>query len=226
MAVAAGDLEEWRLADPAPLVEAGRAAQWLGTPNRLSTAHVEWPAIDEIARATRYPGVAKPDGMVPSRVDVTPGLDCDSVGARQIILQRRSAVAFDGRSTLPRSRLLAMLRCLGPGAPPWDAIDWPPQVHLALFVHRVDGMVPGVYALMRDEAAVDEWRAAMRSEFLWERDADDERLFLLLPFDMTWPANRVSCDQDIAADGFFSLGMVARFDAALRERGASSGKPA
>ena len=43
--------------------------------------------------------------------------------------------------------------------------------------------------------------------------------FLLLPFDMTWPANRVSCDQDIAADGFFSLGMIARFDAALREEG-------
>jgi nitroreductase len=42
---------------------------------------------------------------------------------------------------------------------------------------------------------------------------------LLLPFDMTWPANRVSCDQDIAGDGYFSLGMIARLEPALRERG-------
>ena len=34
-----------------------------------------------------------------------------------------------------------------------------------------------------------------------------------------WTANRLSCDQDIAADGFFSLGMIARLEPSLRERG-------
>ena len=34
-----------------------------------------------------------------------------------------------------------------------------------------------------------------------------------------WAANRVSCDQDIASDGYFSLGMIARLASALRERG-------
>jgi hypothetical protein len=152
------------------------------------------------------------------------------------MLQRRSAVAFDGQTSLPRATFESMLRRLQPGAPPWDAIDWPPQVHLALFVHRVDGLVPGVYAWLREPAIQEEWRAAMRPEFLWEHvpnnpndrhhpndpnPANDpnDQLFLLLPFDMTWPANRVSCDQDIAADGFFSLGMIARLDAAVRERG-------
>jgi nitroreductase len=32
-------------------------------------------------------------------------------------------------------------------------------------------------------------------------------------------ANRLSCDQDIAEDGFFSLGMLARFEGSLREHG-------
>jgi hypothetical protein len=32
-------------------------------------------------------------------------------------------------------------------------------------------------------------------------------------------AQRVSCDQDIASDVFFSLGMLAEFDASLREFG-------
>ena len=34
-------------------------------------------------------------------------------------------------------------------------------------------------------------------------------------------ARRLSCDQDIASDGFFSLGMIADFDASLDEHGPS-----
>jgi nitroreductase len=34
-------------------------------------------------------------------------------------------------------------------------------------------------------------------------------------------ARRLSCDQDIAADGFFSLGMIAEFDASLQAFGPS-----
>jgi hypothetical protein len=122
-----------------------------------------------------------------------------------------------------------MLGRLQPGAPPWDAIDWPPHVHLALFVHRVDGLTPGVYAWLRDPAVKDEWQPAMRSEFLWEPVGEggqgargkggQEALHLLLPFDMTFPANRASCDQEIAGDGYFSLGMIARFAPALSEHG-------
>jgi hypothetical protein len=41
----------------------------------------------------------------------------------------------------------------------------------------------------------------------------------LAPVDVRATANRLSCNQDIAEDGFFSLGMLARFDAPLRERG-------
>ena len=37
--------------------------------------------------------------------------------------------------------------------------------------------------------------------------------------DVKWPAMRVSCDQDIAGDGFFSLGMIARLEPSLRARG-------
>jgi len=48
---------------------------------------------------------------------------------------------------------------------------------------------------------------------------DPNRLFLLIPTDVTWVASRVSCDQDIAADGFFSLGMIARLESSLRARG-------
>jgi SagB-type dehydrogenase family enzyme len=137
--------------------------------------------------------------------------------AANVILQRRSALGFDPRGALRRETFLAMLDKLRPGAPPWDAIDWEPQVHLALFVHRVLDVTPGIYVYVRDRDSMAELRGAMRPEFLWEPLAAG--LYLLAPVDARGTANRLSCDQDIAGDGFFSLGMLARFEQPLRERG-------
>ena len=52
---------------------------------------------------------------------------------------------------------------------PWDAIPWRPRIHLGLFVHRVNGLAPGLYALARDAAKLDALRAIMRPDFLWQR---------------------------------------------------------
>jgi hypothetical protein len=99
-------------------------------------------------------------------------------------------------------------------------------VHLVLFVHRVDGLDPGIYAYLRDDEALAEWRSAMRQEFLWEPVPNDPNasndpndLFLLVPIDCGSTAMRLCCDQEIAADGFFSLAMVARVEGSLRDQG-------
>jgi hypothetical protein len=118
---------------------------------------------------------------------------------------------------LQRDAFFSMLARLQPSSPPWDVIDWPPHVHLALFVHRVQDVAPGIYAYLRDRAVLGGWKSAMRPEFLWEEVHDG--LFLLVPVDAGRTANRLSCDQAIAEDGFFSLGMLARFEQPLRERG-------
>jgi SagB-type dehydrogenase family enzyme len=224
-----GDVAPWVSSDPSPLVDAARNAPWSGRANVLSPDHVPWPIIDQVAEATRYPGFALsiPNGRFPTaNHSQLPILNSQDVLAREVILKRRSAVAFDAQSGLARDSFFSMLARLRPGAPPWDAIDWPPHVHLVLFIHRVEGMMPGVYAYLRDGAVLEEWRAAMRPEFLWENvtnvpnDTNDPNgLFLLFPSDVTWTANRVSCDQEIAADGFFSLGMIARLESSLRDRG-------
>ena len=207
-------------ADPAVLVAAARAGTWRGQANQLSRGHVEWPIIDEVASAATYTGSegADPESFKaePQRF-LSPG-DAEFQGppARDVILSRRSAVAFDPRASLPLEALRSMLLRLRPGAVPWDVLDWAPQVHLALFIHRVEGLVPGVYVFLRDGAAEPKLRAAMRSEFLWEPVHD---LFLLLPTDVTWVANRLSCDQDIAGEGFFSLAMLSRMEAPIAEKG-------
>jgi len=62
-------------------------------------------------------------------------------------------------------------------------------------------------------------RSACGREFLWERASADPALLLLARGDCRSLARRLSCDQEIAADGFFSLGMIADFEASLQEHG-------
>jgi nitroreductase len=235
----------WAEVDPTPIAAAAQGLDWRGMANRLSADHVEWPVIDRVGEATRYPGSRSREQGAGSREqeagsrdrgsgirDRGSGPAPEAVSASRIILQRRSAVAFDGRSTLPRDRFARMLSRLHTGRPPWDALDWPPHVHLAIFVHRVEGLVPGLYAYLRDASVQTEWQALMRPQFLWEpvgHDASEaatragsggpDRLFLLLPTNLQWAAMRVCCDQDIAGAGFFSLGMIARLGSALHLRG-------
>ena len=207
--------------DPEVLISAARDGSWFGRANQLSSNHVEWSVIEEVVDATRYPGntveLQTSEPRTTGFLIPDPGSLSDRPKARAVILQRRSALAFDPRGVLQRDSFLAMLHRLRPGAPPWDAIGWPPHVHLALFVHRVQDVTPGVYAYVRESAVRDEWKAAMRPEFLWEEVADG--LFLLLPIEAGRMANRLSCDQNIAEEGFFGLGMIARVEQALRERG-------
>ena len=106
----------------------------------------------------------------------------------------------------------------GDGAP-WDALWWTARIHLVLFVHRVDDVEPGLYLLPRHPAAAARLKMAMGREFLWEPVTGAFPLLRLARGDCRRLAARVSCDQEIAADGFFSLGMLADFDASLEELG-------
>jgi hypothetical protein len=139
------------------------------------------------------------------------------------MLKRRSAVAFDGVGSVSREVFMGMLlRTMPAATPPWDALWWPPRVHLLLFVHRVAGLDAGLYVAARRADAVDGLRAVITREFEWRRLDEGLPLFRLASGDCRSLARRLCCDQDIAADGFFSLGMLAELDAAL----ASDGAPA
>jgi hypothetical protein len=217
--------------DPRAIVDAARAGSWSGRANRLSPDRVDWPIIDEVTLATRYPGTGEPRTAEPRTSELrtdgsripNPESRESAPGARAVILQRRSALSFDPRGVLQRDAFFSMLERLQPVKPPWDAIEWPPHVHLVLFIHRVEDVTPGIYAYLRDPLVRDEWKASMRAEFLWEpappRPGEPATLFLLVPIDASRIANRLSCDQDIAGDGFFSLAMIARFEQPLREQG-------
>ena len=212
------------------LVAAVANGQWSGSASQLSEHHVQWTFIDEIAAETQDSGLTRPSARHAEALRREGGRPADTrsalmgrrLDARQIILQRRSALAFDVRSAIDRQTFVTMLSRVIPGPhAPWDALWWTPRVHLAIFVHRVEDLAPGLYLLPRHDDALEPMRTAFRNEFLWESADETLPLVCLARGDCTGLAERLSCDQAIAADGFFSLGMIARFDASLEEHGLS-----
>ena len=144
------------------------------------------------------------------------------ISAGQIIRQRRSLLACDGRTSIPAERFYRMLSRVMPV--PWDAIPWSPAIHFGLFVHRVDGIEPGLYALARDPAKLEKLKAAMHEHFAWEAPPGcpaDLPLYLLERGDARQLATQVSCRQEIAGEGAFSLGMIAEYQASLVAHGPS-----
>lgn len=151
--------------------------------------------------------------------------------AGQIIHQRRSLQSCDGKTSIPAKRFYRMLERVMPRVErqllqrpmPWDAVPWDPAIHFGLFVHRIAGMEPGLYALARDLAKVERLRKCMHAHFLWEAPPGcpvELPLYLLERGDARSLASQVSCRQDIAGDGAFSLGMFAEYGATLVARGA------
>ncbi|MCW5980147.1 MAG: nitroreductase family protein [Bryobacteraceae bacterium] len=204
---------------PFPALPALRGAEWLGVPNRLSASQVPWTVIDEVAAATVSSGLAHDGDAYAGAARELPER---GLPAARIIRQRRSAVALDGVTTMGRDAFLRMLwRVMPAAAPmPFSVLPWQPLVSLAIFVHRVNGVTPGLYALVRDPSHAESLRASMLREFLWEQADAELPLFLLVPADATDAAKTISCHQDIASMGVFAAGMLAAFDAAIAGYGA------
>ena len=208
-------------------------AQWCGRANTLSPAHsVEWPVIDEVAQATRRSASA-PITEDFSRFPTEEELFGIPVGdglltAETAILGRRSAVAMDGSTAISQEAFFRMLARLiptrGRRSMPWDAIPWRPRIHLGLFVHRVEGLPRGLYALVRDPDKLAALKEVMRREFRWQHLASCPPglpLYLLQEGDCRALAATVSCGQHIAGDGAFSLGMIADYLDSLTRYGAA-----
>ncbi|MBC7703183.1 MAG: SagB/ThcOx family dehydrogenase [Rhodoferax sp.] len=219
--------------DSKPMTAHGGGVLWQGEANTLSPEHgVDWPVIDMVARATRrcesspiqedFSGFPSEDELFGT--PVRQGL----LSAEKVILDRRSAVAMDGSTAISRAVFFRMLARSIPTherhGMPWDAIPWRPRIHLGLFVHRVDGVAPGLYALARDPYKVEIINAVMGSEFWWQRVPDCPSglpLYLLLEGDFRVLASTVSCGQGIAGDGAFSLAMIADYRDSLATYGAA-----
>lgn len=249
-AVAAATLRpaQWRpteavdRAREALVVEANQATRELNSnPTGHSTRSAAIEATADLASHPAGAAASKPEsiarrGSPPERPGHGLRPSGATVPASLLIRRRRSAQAFDGRTEISAPHFLRLLDALlpRPGLPPWSALKTVPAVHPVIFVHRVSGLEPGIYCLPRSPEALDELRAAMRPDWLWDRvETIDQHsvnsgsqastqggvknavglpLYLLAPIDVRDFAATASCHQDIASDSAFMVVMLARFD--------------
>lgn len=211
------------------------SGEWQGTANRLSKDDpIHWEIIDEVAEAswktTQEPEILSFTSSSPTQ-NPHDGKKGEPL-AGQIIHQRRSAVAFDGHTSLSVDRFYTMLLRTMPQSQmplherpmPWDTLPWNPTIHLALFVHRVDGLEPGMYWLNRNpqERQVTDIQTAMHEQFVWsipENCPSQLPLYLLEEGDAKNLAMQLCCGQEIASHSAFALGMIAEFNESLEKFG-------
>jgi SagB-type dehydrogenase family enzyme len=209
-------------------------APWHGKANRLSYDHgVHWDIIDEVAEASWKVGEERRFVALTLSLPSPRWGEGDSEGhplAGQIIRQRRSAVAFDGKTSISAATFFRMMQLVMPGVEhpqlarpmPWDVWPYDPAIHLMLFVHRVDGLTPGLYFLVRDPKKLTFIQGSMNPELSWTiapGAPEGLPIYWLLEGDARRLAAQVSCHQDIAGDSAFSFGMLAEFEGRLREGG-------
>jgi hypothetical protein len=208
---------------------------WHGKANKLSGEHgVHWDIIDDVAEASSKAQADKLTISLPtSSVLISDTLHASRTtsDAGTIIRQRRSAVSFDGKTSISAATFFRMMEQVMPRADrpqldrpmPWDVWPYAPAIHLLIFVHRVEGLTPGLYFLVRDPKKLSLIQHSMNSELIWSSPPNcpqDLSLYWLLEGDAKKLAVQVSCHQDIAGDSAFSFGMLAEFEGRLREGGA------
>ena len=208
---------------PEPLINRLAKTTPHGTRNKLSLNHQPWPIIDEVSSATVYGGqlTDASDRPLPAFPEWT-GKPYKNSSARELIHQRRSAVAMDGRTQLNLNQFYRILSRASPLNSPFPSrvLPWRPRISLVLFVHRVRDLTPGLYILVRHPAHSHSLRNALDPAFVWEKPGNcphNLAFYQLQPGDAREAAKIISCHQDIAADGVFSLGMLAEFEASLSQ---------
>lgn len=198
------------------LLDAAQSGSWFGKADSLRAYHLyKWPVIDEVSAAAHKPCTEEAKRQVSRQPQPLPASSCAQT-ATAIIRQRRSAQQFDGKMPpLPASDFYRMLAAVLPATAAFACWPWPSKIHLFIFVHRVEGLTPGLYALLRDDGALEPLRAATLAMFDWQKQSDALPFYHLYSGDLKQIAKTLSCHQPIASDSAFSLAMVAEFGATV-----------
>jgi SagB-type dehydrogenase family enzyme len=187
--------------------------QWRGQANCLDPHPLyQWPVIAETTSASRMP-LRTPDPLPP---DPWPARKKSGhTAASTLIRRRRSAQRFDPKMVMATDDFFTLLDALLPrSALPWDVWPFTPRIHPILFVHRVEGLSSGLYALPRTTGGETVLRTALNPDFSWQTVAGAPAhlpLRRLYDGDVRSIARTLSCHQAIAADSCFAVVFLAEY---------------
>jgi hypothetical protein len=162
-----------------------------------------WPVIADAAVASRGRSAHR---CITTAVQA-PSSPTPAARAATIILNRRSAQRYDRNYAMPLESFNRILDACRPG--PSSSLD------LIIFVHSVEGVEPGLYALPRDEAnAQTNLMITLDQAFLWEPLAvlpDTIPLQRLVPADTRKVIRALTCHQAITADACTTVCLLSDF---------------
>ena len=212
---------------PAEWFDLAAQSQWQGHANRIdSHPYGQWPILEKVAAATikdKTTAMRQAETAIASEPLLS---GAGEIQATALIRQRRSAQHFDPRVMLPLNDFFRMLDATlsRNELPPWPDNGPPVQTHLLLFVHRVQGLRQGLYALPRSENGLTLMKQEMSKQFIWQKvDAapDTLPLYLLINADSRNAARTLFCRQQIGGDAAFGVAMLGEFDLAMQAEAAS-----
>lgn len=175
----------------------------------IAVQYQDWPLIEEIEKATftckgnSYPLTSqKTHKRQPSKE------------SKEVILTRRSAQMMnESDNNMSFVKFKTILNSSKESFTGFENL-----VNLILFVHNVEGLRSGLYAFVRAKSYLDDLKSSFSQDFEWEEVSKD--LYLLSAGDYRETAKNISCNQGIASDGTFSLGMICPFADEIVEHGA------
>ncbi|MCG8457781.1 MAG: nitroreductase family protein, partial [Holophagales bacterium] len=197
-----------------------KAASLAGGPSRISRQHRHWPGLLAAIRASRrrlgdppvpapQPGAAGPPTTRPP-----------TVWPREILDHRRSRSAYEDRPIGWAAFEALLGRIAGEGA--GSSFPRPGELATLLFVHRVVGLEPGLYAAVDGSSPVNALRNATRGDFEWRPASEGAagwRLLCLFRGDGRRASTGLAGHQPAAGDGAFTALFLARLDTALSAEG-------
>lgn len=167
--------------------------------NRLSHSHHPWEILERIDAATQGLSSSLPtaDAAVSKREPTKE--------SKEVVLKRRSAQAMNKQNaSITIGQFQTLMQSV---AAPLDSYE--NAAHLLLFIHAVETLESGLYLLLRNNAHLQLLKDAMDETFEWSEC--DKGLYRLRSGDYRAFARMLSCSQDIASDGAFTLGMLCEF---------------
>ena len=182
-------------------------ATYEGKANLLSPAHQHWDMIEKIEAASFS------NSMQRKEVQNIPVPRAPSLESKQIVLQRRSAQMMNAdNASINQEQFFTLVNSVKESM---DGLE--NAANLVFFVHEVEALDKGLYILIRNKEHLSALKRLMRNTFSWEEIRED--FYCLEKADFRSQAKTISCNQDIAADGAFSLGMLCEFSDQINQYG-------
>ncbi|MDP6924612.1 MAG: hypothetical protein R2568_04285 [Candidatus Scalindua sp.] len=199
---------------PPDIINSFDSLHFNGEPNQLSKDHEDWYVIDEVSSETSKP-VTKGEIYCYKEHEYFEK-EIPEMSGEGAIRQRRSAQSYDGNTAITKNEFFTISDKTIPRShsAPFDLEPGDISVHLLIYVHRIVGLDSGLYFLIRNEEDLADVKQNCHPYFFWKMVHDAPNmlnLYLLQKGDFRQEATFASCQQDIAGDGAFSVGMIAKF---------------